>query len=324
MAFTAALVDPGPTPSLGVAVEVIGGKDYQAIKLVDGVAGSENPVGVVANPLHVLDDAVLAALAAGIAVTGPATDAQLRATPLPVTGPATDTQLRATPLPTRTSDREVVASLTGAGQSATLLPLDGMATATIDVSGTFVATGNLEFTIDGTVWFPYFPGGNAGSNAGVLITSGTTFNNAFQRTFSVAGLKGIRVRVSAFTSGTMVVVLRASSGVNVVQLGASLPQGSNPIGWLIPANSGGAPSNFSATTNTTIFNSSSTSKLRTIMNDSDQDMLVNLSAAAVTTTIYTVRVKANGGFFATDFSGQVQAMMVAAIGTGTVTIQQMI
>lgn len=363
MAFTGAGVDPGLAPTLQVAVEVIAGKDYQAVKLVDGTVGSEAPVGVVANPLHVLDDGVLAALGTplqaggNVVVSGTVVVSSITSSGTLATGanqtngtqktqvvgpsgsaatvkPASTAALAADPalvvsvspnslLPAE-ADREIVASLTAVAQTATLLPLDGMSTATLDVSGTFVATAALEVTVDGTNWFPYFTGTSIVSNAGALITTGTTFAAAFQRTFSIAGLKGVRVRMTAFTSGTMVVVLRASAGVNVVQLGASLPQGTNAIGYLTAANSGPAPASFTATVSTLVYATSAADKLRTIMNDSDQDMLVMLSATVVTLTQYSVRVRANGGYFSTDFNGEIRAMMVAAIGSGQVLTQRFV
>src|SRR6185369_17088770 len=53
-----------------------------------------------------------------VAVTGPLTDAQLRATPVPVSGPLTDTQLRATAVP-------VSGPLTDTQLRATAVPVSG-------------------------------------------------------------------------------------------------------------------------------------------------------------------------------------------------------
>lgn len=73
------------TPGTGatVAADDIGGVLYQRIKPVFGVDGSATDVSA-SNPLP---------------VTGPLTDAELRATAVPVSGPLTDAQLRATAVP---------------------------------------------------------------------------------------------------------------------------------------------------------------------------------------------------------------------------------
>lgn len=53
-----------------------------------------------------------------VPVTGPLTDAELRATPIPVSGPVTDAELRATPVP-------VEGPLTDAELRATPVPVSG-------------------------------------------------------------------------------------------------------------------------------------------------------------------------------------------------------
>jgi hypothetical protein len=59
-----------------------------------------------------------AKLTAPVAVDGPLTDAELRATPVPVSGPLTDVQLRATPV-------DVAGPLTDAELRATAVPVSG-------------------------------------------------------------------------------------------------------------------------------------------------------------------------------------------------------
>jgi hypothetical protein len=96
-------------------------------------------------------DVNLGASGITLPVSGPVTDAQLRATPVPVsgtvavTGPLTDTQLRATAVP-------VSGPLTDAQIRATALPVSGPLTdtqlraATVPVSGTVTASGPLTDT----------------------------------------------------------------------------------------------------------------------------------------------------------------------------------
>jgi hypothetical protein len=225
-------------------------------------------------------------------------------------------------LSTANPDTVAVGTLTALNQVVTLNLGAGQSTLQIDATGTFVATWTLEISIDGANFFTYPIGQFSSINAGGLNVNATSATPTRQ-VVACAGWAAARLRCSAYTSGTVNVTLRATGGTNVVQLGASLPNGTNQIGFLTTPSTGNAPAQFTATANTTIFTNSATAKLRTFMNDSDQDLLLNLSAAAVTTTVYTVRVKANGGFFATDFSGQVQGMMVAAIGSGQVIVQSM-
>jgi hypothetical protein len=102
-----------------------------------------------------------------IPVSGPATDVELRATPLPVSGPVTDAQIRATPVPVSgtvtatgpVTDTELRATpvpvsgpLTDTQIRATALPVSGPVTDTelratpVPVSGTVTATGPVTDT----------------------------------------------------------------------------------------------------------------------------------------------------------------------------------
>lgn len=81
----------------------------------------------------------------------------------------------------------------------------GNAAAWAQISGTFTATISFEGTVDGATWF---------SIAGVVPTSGVSATSATAEgnwQFQVAGLRSIRLRCSAFTSGTAVVYLRLSA-----------------------------------------------------------------------------------------------------------------
>lgn len=86
----------------------------------------------------------------------------------------------------------------------TLTDLNGQATLSFDVRGTFVGTVVLEGTIDGTNYFtiPMF-----NLNTEVYVLSATA---AIQFSAGVTGYRRIRVRCSAYTSGTIVVSGRAS------------------------------------------------------------------------------------------------------------------
>jgi len=95
-----------------------------------------------------------------VPVSGPATDAQLRATPLPVsgtvaTGGLTDTQLRATAVPVSlpVADTTTTGALV-APSTSVIVPCAGKATVVVNFSG--VWTGNLFFaaSVDGGVTYP--------------------------------------------------------------------------------------------------------------------------------------------------------------------------
>lgn len=74
------------------------------------------------------------------------------------------------------------------------------ATATVQISGTFTATLQFEASTTGTVWSAITSTGGASS-----ATAAGTF------TFSMAGQRYLRVRASAYTSGTVVVGIASSS-----------------------------------------------------------------------------------------------------------------
>ena len=88
-----------------------------------------------------------------------------------------------------------------------VLNLNGQSAATAQVTGTWVATLQFEGTLDGTNWIPI--------NAVAASTSGptpvTTVNGLYRIT--PAGLTTFRINTTAYTSGTAVITMRASSGV---------------------------------------------------------------------------------------------------------------
>lgn len=100
---------------------------------------------------------------------------------------------------------ETTASLTALNQSATLA-LAGQAGAVVQITGTFAATAAFEVSADG--------GSNYVAVAGLAITAGTTpvstTTGAGIYTIPVAGMTHVRVRCSAYTSGTIVATVRAT------------------------------------------------------------------------------------------------------------------
>ena len=117
-------------------------------------------------------------------------------------------------------------SLTGSGQSVTL-DTRGAGMLTVNISGTFVATVVFEYTIDGVNYSAFNMGRSDGGQESGTSTSG---NKYFQNTL---GIRGFRVRCSAYTSGTIAVEVEASPATTGFLVGSS--------GGIV-AISGGAPS----------------------------------------------------------------------------------
>ena len=124
------------------------------------------------------------------------------------------------------TSNDVVASgtITGNGQSVTTLELNGIGTAAIQITGTWVATLQFEGTVDGS---NYVNINVRGTNTNTLSTS-TTANGLFRT--GIAGLRNIRVRSSAYTSGTATITIRQTAEASAVYQIESTPTGNAVIG----------------------------------------------------------------------------------------------
>lgn len=226
---------------------------------VDGTVGVSGTVSV-SGPLT---DAQLRAAAVPISGTVTITDGSgpitIDASSLPLpTGAATETTLAAinTKLPgvgqtnmagsrpvAIASDQSTLA-VNQAGVSATgsltanntdiALSLNGASGWAVDLRGTFVATVSFQGTIDGTNWFTIavIPAGGTVSVATVTTATaaGAWWGNA-------TGLQQVRARTTAYTSGTIVVTLRAMAAAGVV---SALVTGATttPVSGTVTANIG--------------------------------------------------------------------------------------
>ena len=90
--------NPGAGGAL-FATDEIGGVHYPITKVYWGPLDTANPVALCSGLPVQQDGSWTVSISGSVAVTGPLTDAQLRATPVPVSGPLTDAQLRASPVP---------------------------------------------------------------------------------------------------------------------------------------------------------------------------------------------------------------------------------
>ncbi len=126
---------------------------------------------------------------------------------------------------TPASDVVTTASLVAVGQARTAT-LNGAATTTVYISGTWVGTVQFEATTDGTT---YYAVNAVPVISGTAVTS-TTANG--QWIISSGGYANIQARVSAYTSGTVVIALRTSIAASGVEVTSPLPTGANVIGAL--------------------------------------------------------------------------------------------
>lgn len=104
---------------------------------------------------------------------------------------------------TLTDARAATTSLAALNAEA-VADLSGHATAMIDIRGTFVGTAVFEGTVDGTNYIAMVA---YNLTTGAYVASVTAAANV---ALSCAGFRRIRVRCSAFTSGAIVVGIRAT------------------------------------------------------------------------------------------------------------------
>lgn len=113
----------------------------------------------------------------------------------------------------------------GALNAAVTLAAEGMGTVNWEIdTGTLVGTVVFEATLDDTNWFAI----NAMRIDGTIISSTTTF--ADRGVLTSNGYSQVRLRVSAFTSGTSNGRLEGLLGASTVRLGQALPPGTANIG----------------------------------------------------------------------------------------------
>lgn len=93
----------------------------------------------------------------------------------------------------------------------------GASTVTFYITGTWVATLSIEGTVDGTNWFSV----NGDVDATDTIESSTTINTFI--TVGCGGFSGVRLRASAYTSGTATGAYNSGLGVNFVEVFSTNP-----------------------------------------------------------------------------------------------------
>lgn len=115
-------------------------------------------------------------------------------------------------------------SLTAVNQAVTI-PVYDLPTVSLQVSGTFVGTVQFEGTLNGGDWVTLL-----GQQVGASVTTSTVTTVPQVYMVPTFGCVQVRARCSAYTSGTIAVVMRASYGLTQVSGNTSIATGSQLIG----------------------------------------------------------------------------------------------
>lgn len=275
------------------ALYVTGGSGGGAATVADGADVAQGTTTDLssANTVVGILKAIKAAITGTLAVSGTFWQATQ-----PVSGPVTDTQIRATPLPV--SGTVGVTGVATAANQTTDQGLTGALTETAPATDT--ASSGLNGRAQRIAQ-------RLTSLIGLLPTSlgQKTMANGLAVTIA-SDQSAIPVSGTIAVSGTMPVSNAGTFAVQVSQ----------------PSASTAAPASFTATSSTTILSANASAKLRTFANDSDKDLYLILRAAAASIAGggYHVKVPASGGFFSTDYAGEIRGLMSAAIGSGQVNV----
>ena len=228
-----------------------------------------------------------------------------------------------TPIPVRTINSQTVVpminaapqanttgNITASGQSITASDLNGIGSATVQFSGTFVGLNvTFEATADGTNWFPV-NGFNQSTNS--VTTNGATgvLTSSTLVVWTVTPLLGqsqMRVRSTAFTSGSMAVVIHPSTQfipmpVAIQSIAGSVTIGSGTVAttqstspWVTReagATSGSTTTVTPSTTSVTLKASNAGRKALILVNNGTSDCYVSYSATAASTA-YTFLLAAS-------------------------------
>lgn len=132
---------------------------------------------------------------------------------------------------TITTQNLVPAGVATAGSAVLSGSLNGSATGSVQVVGTYTGALSLQYTVDGAVWVTV--GGTPFLNiaTGALsatITSGT--QGIFQ--FESSGMFQFRITALAAVTGTANITIRSSRATSLVSIDAALPAGTAIIGAL--------------------------------------------------------------------------------------------
>lgn len=142
---------------------------------------------------------------------------------LPVSGPLTNTQLRASAVVTSSGDTVATGTIsalnasqtgTATANSAVEIDTNGASTVTTQWSGTMTATMTFYGTVNGVTWFQ-LPSYQSNSQT---PSFNTTYSAAAQNapfTVECSGFSRVRLQTSAYTSGSIAVTMRTSKSAHL-------------------------------------------------------------------------------------------------------------
>ena len=168
---------------------------------------------------------------------------------------------------------------------AVVLTLNGLAGFAVKLTGTWVGTVTFEGTIDGTNWTAI----NVAPLSGGLRVATATANGDFEGI--AAGLQQIRVKATAFTSGTIGVYMLATGDTRIRRVWST-----SADNFLVkPVMTGGGNTSLTTAatgTNYTAFGSQACTQL-TIVNDTGVDLVFTQGGTGVAlrifaNTVYTI------------------------------------
>lgn len=126
-----------------------------------------------------------------------------------------------------TTNGSTSGSITGAGQSVTLALPEGTSSTALQLTGTFVGTVAFESSLDaGTTYNARVYRGTGILN--MLSTGATTFPSEWRG--NSGAMTHVRVKCTAYTSGTLTVAIGSSRGPGAVFLNAAIPIGGQSVG----------------------------------------------------------------------------------------------
>lgn len=186
-----------------------------------------------------------------------------------------------------------------------LLDVEGLASLVIELTGTFVGTVIFEYTINGTDWYTM----SVTVNQGTAVVTGATAVGIW--TVNVAGFKAVRVRCTAFTSGTINAALRAifSGGGSAGSGGAGAIQTAGADAASNTVNMQSTDSRISG------FNGTTWDRIRTAVTTISSTFtgFLNSLPWAIYHATPTTRTDGQGGPFEADTNGNLKSTLATLI-----------
>jgi len=287
------------TPGTGatVATDDVGGVQYQRVKSTWGVDGSAVDTSAT-NPLPVN---MMASSSNAASVAGSITAVQAQATG------------------TVSTAGQIVADVSTMGNVTFHL-----------VASAFVGTVQFEASLDpagtSTTWGAWRSTPEDGNSAGPLSSLAISTAVQFIRQFTapLPGTKLFKVRCSAFTSGTLAVLMQP--GPILFETSPALSASSAVIGAVNLAPTTNTPAKSNATvsgSSFTVLAANAARRMATFFNDGAATVYLDLSGGTASTTSYSVQIPPQGYY---ELPQPAVTNLVTGIGssaTGTVRVTEL-